>query len=194
MGKNWKGMDAKEDRRQRMGRRLVAERNNGADKRPCDAKVRSSRPLALIVVGSCAEVKDHVPDMKQLKEISLVVFDPLTKKYEERGVRQRVTCIQVGSQPANRRTVSVDAQMPDGHTIEYTIDVLEDCAPMEVWEAFVQNPFKAVTISLLRLDPDMENVYHPTVNPRKPRTPVALERSVQFKSSPGTRLRRKLRS
>ena len=110
-----------------------------------------SRLLALSVVGSCAEVKDHVPDMKQLKEISLVVFDPLTKKYEE-----RVTCIQVGSQPVNRRTESVDAQMPDGHTIECTIDVLEDCALMEVWEAFVQNPYKAVTISLLRLDPELQ--------------------------------------
>ena len=106
------------------------------------AKVLSSRPLALIVIGSCAEVKDHVPDMKQLEEISLVVFDPLTKKYEERGVRQRVTCIQVGSQPVNRSTESVDAQMPDGHTIEFTIDVLEDSAPMEVWEAFEQNPYK----------------------------------------------------
>ena len=47
-----------------------------------------SRLLALSVIGSCVDVKDHVPDMKQLKEISLVVFDPLTKKYEE-----RVTCI-----------------------------------------------------------------------------------------------------
>ena len=120
------------------------------------AKIRSSRPLALIVIGSCAEVKDHVPDTKQLKEISRVVFDPLTKKYEERGVCQRVTCIQVGSQPVNRRTESVDAQMPDDHTIECKIDVLEDCAPMEVWEAFVQNPYKAVTISLLRLDPELQ--------------------------------------
>ena len=68
--------------------------------------VRSSRLPALIVVGSCAEVKDLVPELKHLTEIHLVVFDPLTKKYEERGVRQRVTCNQVGSQPVTRRTVS----------------------------------------------------------------------------------------
>ena len=30
------------------------------------AMVRSSRPLALIVIGSCAEVKDHVPELKHL--------------------------------------------------------------------------------------------------------------------------------
>ena len=110
------------------------------------AKVRSSCPIALIVIGPSAEVKDHVPDMKQLKEICLVVFDPLTKKYEERGVRQRFTCIHVGSQLENRRTESG----------ECTINELEDSVPMEVWEAFVQNPCKAVAISLLRLDPELE--------------------------------------
>ena len=45
------------------------------------AMVRSSRPLALIVIGSCAEVRDHVPELKygDLSKMSLVVFDPLTK-------------------------------------------------------------------------------------------------------------------
>ena len=82
------------------------------------AMFRSSRPFALVVVGSCSEVKDHVPELKHLTEISLVVFDPLTEKYEQRGVRHRVACTQVGSQPVNRRTESVDAQVPDGQTIE----------------------------------------------------------------------------
>ena len=73
--------------------------------------------------------------MKHLKEISLVVFDPLT---EEQNVCQRVKYVQI-----NRRTESV----------EFTTNELEECVPMEVWEAVVQKPYKAVTISLLRLDP-----------------------------------------
>ena len=47
----------------------------------------------------------------------------------------------------NRRTESVKC----------TIDELEGCVPMEVWEAVVQNPYKSVMISLLRLDPNMSN-------------------------------------
>ena len=116
------------------------------------ATVRSSQPLALIVIGSCAEVREY----GGLAEMSLVVFDPFTKKYEERGARQRVTCIQVGSQSVNRRKESVDAQMPDGHTTECTIDVLEDFAPVELWEAILLNQYKAVTTSFLRLDPELQ--------------------------------------
>ena len=101
--------------------------------------VRSSRPFALIVTGSCAEVRDHVPELKygDSSEISLVVFDPPTTKYEERGVRQRVTYVQVGSQSVNRRRESVDAQMPDGQTIECTIDVLEDFASVGIVGSFL---------------------------------------------------------
>ena len=102
-----------------------------------------SRLHALSVIGSCVEVKGHNPVMKHLEEVSPVVFDPLT---EEQNVCQRVTYFQV-----NRRTESV----------ECTINELEDCVPMEVWQAIVQHPYKAVTISLLRLDP---NVFNPPAN------------------------------
>ena len=46
--------------------------------------------------------------------------------------------------------------MPDGQTIECTIVVLEDSASVELWEAFLQNPYKAVTMSLIKLDPELQ--------------------------------------
>ena len=75
------------------------------------------------------------------------MFGPLTKKYEERGVRQRVRCIQVGSQPVTRRTESVV------QTTECSVDVLEGFAPVDL---HLKNPYKAATMSLLGLGPELQ--------------------------------------
>ena len=88
-----------------------------------------------------------------------LLFSILSQRIDdERGLRQRVTCVLVGSQSVNRRRESVDAQIPDGQTTERTIDVLENVAPVALWGAFLQNPYKAITMSFIRLDPELQTL------------------------------------
>ena len=117
--------------------------------------VRSSRLPALIVVGSCAEVKDLVPELKHLERVALLcsILSPRNTRSEVCANVSHVIRWVPSRSPGGQ---SLDARLHDGQIIDCTIDVLQGFASAELSEAFLQNPYKAVTMSLLGLDPELQ--------------------------------------
>ena len=117
--------------------------------------VRSSRPLALIVIGSCAEVRDHVPELKygDLSEMSLVVLDPLTKKYEEPGVRQHVFRWVPGRSTGGESLWMHKCPMARPSNVRL---MCWNFCSSGIVGSFLAESYKAVTMSFIRLDPELQ--------------------------------------